>query len=283
MNALEKQQAAQAFAPFFLGAAGFVTFCGAVWRGKLNSEQIKQQIRQNNSNDDANYAKLLQEGAKMLTEKGDRAHLLAGIATLEPVLSDPQRRFSQQAMDVIGDYIATNHAKAGDRIIMAGIRAMGIGVKAGVRSTLNPGFKKNETDAKDWLAAPGFASQRIEGGRFRGKFYETIRNEPHLRFDNVRFEYCRKIGDHTFTSCNFVSCSFATFDEDHFALNKFDTCDFSGCIITSGAFGDITQATDLKDRGNYFFDDDPPVKEGIVDWSVFLNAKSRRKHSQEEL
>ncbi len=53
-NAETKQKISQAFAPFLVGAVAIVTFCAAIWRGKLNSEQIKQQKRQNDANSGRN-------------------------------------------------------------------------------------------------------------------------------------------------------------------------------------------------------------------------------------
>ncbi|MBM7322411.1 hypothetical protein JS562_04615 [Agrobacterium sp. S2] len=270
-DANDMQKVSQAFAPFLVGFVAIVTFCAAIWRGKLNSEQIRQQKRQNDANDDANLAKLLQEGAKLLGEDNKTSYQLAGIATFKVLISDPKKRFSIEAMDLLADFYMSAGSDEEQALEFARLSLI-TGQMQGARSTLI----LRPSGQNDWPAISGFARQEYTGGTIDAESYEVITRDDCV-FKKVRFVGCTvEVHHHIFESCVFDRCSIKSIDDpyDDTLENEFTKCDFSGCYVERHFPAE--SMWELKDRGNWFNASNPPHHYEFSDWERILTARKMR-------
>lgn len=259
-----QQQVSQAFAPFFLGAAGIVTFCGAVWRGKLNSEQIKQQTRQNNASDEANFARLLQEGAKLLAEPDKEAHVIAGISTLEILVGDPQRRFAEEAMDLLADLLMKTYGPRGlDKINRSVIRALQKGEDLGIRSRVEGTFVRlpdSDTYRFAWHYVPGFRSLTFKGGRLNSANLDRMAKYIKQLSDVIISDWTYRRGVKC-AACKFSNCKVDDITAGALQRNTFDNCDFTAAIIDLGPL-DIDEMGPVSGNNYYRFGQAPRTQLG---------------------
>ncbi|MFC5760548.1 hypothetical protein [Rhizobium sp. GCM10022189] len=281
----ERVQIAQAFTPFGAGLAAIVTFFTVAWRGVLNTRQLEYQAeqlaharRQIESNDSANYARLLQDGAKLLGEKERQASLLAGIASLDIVIADPERRYGVEAMDLLADYVATRYGSEKlDRPLSAALRALANGEERGIISRVSATFERGVGATLNWLNIRGFKHVTYEGGVIRGEAHKRA-NE---RKDAARFVKVTVIGsqvveDDQYIDCNFTNCRIRSIDASELVSHEFTNCDFSGAEIRN--FDEelliSLDAAGEQFKRNYFYSDDPPITGGFeADWTGVLTAK----------
>lgn len=160
----EMVQRAQSFTPFGAGMVAIVTFFTIAWRGVINTRQLEYQAdqleqvrrRQVDATDDANYAKLLQEGAKMLAETDKKPQIMAGVATLEILINEPKRRFAIEALDLLAAYVSEHY---GEELLnstnRAAIRGLQLGERLGMRSRLDGDFHRSAGNAAFWAYIPG--------------------------------------------------------------------------------------------------------------------------------
>ncbi|UTV37623.1 hypothetical protein MYG64_04715 [Ensifer adhaerens] len=270
-------QRAQAFTPFGAAMLAAVTFFTVAWRGVLNTaqlqhaaEQLAQARRQNDAKDDENLAKLLQEGAKLVSETTKQSQVLAGIATLETLIADPKARFATHAMDLIADYIAASHQEAKlQRATNAAIRAMGSAAKLGLRSRVGIDFFTNNKKHR-WRVVPGLSYCKYEGGTFHGREYaELARSERHVELDNVVLTRCpiERADRIIWKDCTFEWCTIRSFDGHYLDRNVFSRCDFSDATITEPFTG--TFELNSASSGNYYDTGKPPndgVNDDLMEW-----------------
>ncbi|UXT43231.1 hypothetical protein FY137_18350 [Agrobacterium tumefaciens] len=273
-----KQKTSQAFAPFLVGIVATVTFCAAIWRGKLNSEQIKQQKRQNDAKDEENLAKLMMDGAKMLGEEKD-SHVLAGIAALQAVVATPNTKFATHSMDLLADYTSENIAKdQTSRAVNSARIALNVGAESGYVSNRRIEVKAALPDDLHEIFN-GFTRAKYVGGWITNDVYRQLKNLRNFEFDAVKFDDC------TFSEtlrgmrgCEFNECKFVTIGLGHIKGNSFDRSDFSGAKFTKlGRTSLLSKAQEkelakLKQSGCFFDENNPPTGLGISDWSLFLNV-----------
>lgn len=242
------------FAAFFLA---LVTFSTVAWRGMVTSRQADQQKRQNDANDEANYSKLLQEAAKLLADAEKRSQVIAGIASLEILISEPKRRFAIEAMDLLGDHLLTTyHGGSFDRVSRAVIRGLSLGENLGLISRVDGVFTSPEKYAS-WQYLPAFRSINLTGGSLSEEVYEKSKNRIKA-LTNVRIsggEYARNI---SYQRCSFLGSRITEIQEFRLALHNFNACDFSDAVIRQLSTVEAGEY-DLRAGGNYFREGHPPV------------------------
>jgi hypothetical protein len=254
---------AQALSPFGTCLLAFVTFCGVMWRGMLTTRQANEQRRQNDANEEVNYGKVLQEGAKLIGEKGNEAHRLAGIASLATLFSDPKGRFGVNAMDLLANFIAANYNNNDmTGSLEAGIHAMRRGKVSGFSSNI-PFDGKVGGHMKLWAYAPGFRSYKFCRGSVDANVLSDIQREntefifTEVNFDNVTID---EYFEYYIQACIFVKCNIKNIDYHKIAHNYFYNCNFSGCYFEGDrpelGFDDLT-----VHQGNYYINSTPPIFE----------------------
>lgn len=271
---LEGQNAvfrAQTFAPYGIALGATVTFFTVIWRGviaskqlKLQADQIKLQgdqlnqqidqlaqvIRQNDAKEDESLLRLLQDGAKFITESDKAAQIMAGIASLDVLLSnDVKRKYSVQAMDILAEYYLQNYSLDTNGVASAR-RVLNRGADANIRSTISAKFVGSTQKRKRWPRVLGFASQRYVGGTFQGRRDLSRVQSEARNFHEVEFNHC-SIRHGTYKDCHFVKCKIVQFDVDELAKNIFTRCDFSDCDFTNGTFSEIGELS-LLVGDNYY-------------------------------
>ncbi len=276
----EGVQRAQMFTPFGAAMLAVVTFCTVAWRGVLNTEQLKQQIRQNDAKDEENLAKLLQEGAKLLGEDRNVAHQLAGIASIEALFTERANRFGQQAVDLLAGYYATqatadaplsNRAPA-DSARRALIKAHSKGISSTIEyvpDAVGP--------LHSWPAVCGFARQHYEGGTISQASWAIVRNDP-CTFKRVVVSKCAlpyEVDHGRFDDCAFVGCTIKYIDSIDYIIysNSFKKCNFSGCEFNDDTIPVLADKLQLLEGENWFDISDPPRSENFDAWSEILIPK----------
>lgn len=273
-----KQKTSQAFAPFLVGIVATVTFFAAIWRGKLNSEQIRQQKRQNDAKDEENIAKLLMDGAKMLGEEKD-SHVLAGISALQAVVVTPKSKFAPHAMDVLGDFVIEHLASQNKpRALNAARIAVSQGARSGYFSDRKIEVITEDEDIPSVYS--GFEIVTYRGGWILQEHIDGIIAGHRVNFDNVQFDHCvfkEKLPG--IKACEFLGCNFEKIAVTTIKNNKFDSCDFSGTKFTSFSKGFPRgyreHLSKLKEMKCFFDPANPPSGLGVEDWSVFLEVESK--------
>lgn len=278
---------AQAFTPFGVALIAAVTFFTAVWRGVLSTQQIKLQsdqlvhqaeqlrqlVRQNDAKDDEALAKLLQEGAKFITEEQREAQVMAGIASLGAVIaSDRKDRYAPQAIDIIASYYCKSYSS--DALTVRNARHVLIRAShRNLKSSVAGIFETDEPE-HSWPVVKGLAYQRYRGGSVDHATFNSIQGETQS-FDDVRFDYVKRISGARFSDCSFRRCSIADFDVDHIYKNNFNSCDFSGCTFDKHYPISHIDEFDLREGDNFFFSDNPPLFRDFQDWESILNCRVR--------
>ncbi|MGQ2917147.1 hypothetical protein [Rhizobium oryzihabitans] len=282
-DAETKQKISQAFAPFLVGAVAIVTFCAAIWRGKLNSEQIKQQKRQNDAKDDENLASLLVDGTKLINEDKE-SHHFAGIATLQAVACSKNEVFAVPAMDILADVVMdTYNDKNRVYKYMACRRAL--------RAASGVGHTSNRTIKIDLSSEPqkpiptilGCSRLRVTGGTIAGSRYEKIRTEMllELRDATVKTAVVAKEA-WSFKGCAFIDCHIKFLAQDFIENNSFTNCDFSGAETSKIGLTDRDGGflKKLENAGNYYVTGTPPETIGNINPTLALQAKSHGRSNR---
>ncbi len=288
-----KVQRSQMLAPFGIALFALVTFCTVVWRGKISARQLSQQarqlqhqadqlahqatqvaqqIRQNDANEEANLAKLLQEGAKLMADVKMQSQVLAGIATLEILISEPKKRFAVQAMDLLADYLAnTYNDHKMERPVTAAIRALDHGVDLGVYSRVKIDFVIDRDSTWQYhIGAPGLAACTYSGGTVTRSSYILAKKSKAIHvFNNVRLEGLDIETRHRFKGCTFHLCNIATFSGDQIHDNTFISCNFTDAEISKPARHPI-QFTAASTR-NAFEKGRPPKCEQEFRWNSVMS------------
>ncbi|WP_313591796.1 hypothetical protein [Agrobacterium cavarae] len=255
----EMKQRIDVVTPFGAIYLALMTFCTVAWRGMVTSRQADQQKRQNDANDEANYSKLLQEAAKLIAEKKKIPQVVAGISTLEILLTEPQKRFAVEAMDLLADLLIDNHGKQEvGSVNRATLRALLVGENKDVWSRTIAKFEKpvaTNNYEHPWPRIAGMRSLALVGGTFWPRTYRHM--ETNLRqLHQVRLHTCDIVKKVSFYQCVFDHCNIRNISDFDFLTSTFKDCDFSGCKIET--HGAIARDADMKQGRNYYMTDNPP-------------------------
>lgn len=240
---VQRQQMVATLAPFGTIPLAMITFCTVAWRGMVTSRQADQQRRQNDAADDANFAKLLQEGAKLLADE-KTPNQLAGIASLNILLGEPKARYANEAREVLSESMknmVTINLKGKtipeleETSIFASINTLLIREAENDRfSNVRMSLKFDAVDSNFtyWPIFAGFADLTIDGGHIMRaeKVFERNKSVT-LRNVSVIASECYKT-DYRFIGCKFAGCRIKAFDNwEMFSntTNEFVKCDFSEC------------------------------------------------------
>ncbi|KPH09102.1 hypothetical protein CO657_19855 [Rhizobium acidisoli] len=252
-----------------------VTFCTVAWRGMVTSRQADQQRRQNDANDDANYAKLLQEGAKLIGENSKTSHSLAGISSLEILLNDDKRRYAIQAMDLIADFYIAEGEMHQSRAVVAARRALVNGTQLGITSTIHAHFKTDDSELK-WPGVAGFRQQNYTGGVLTREAFSVISKDAFF-VEKARIVLSKIDADHaTFSRCTFDRCQILHLDDLDFMLweNNFQACELSGCVFGDDP-ADLAVKLHLTANGCWYDVANPPRYKDFSEWDKLLLMKRR--------
>lgn len=271
------QKVSQSFAPFFVGAMAVVTFCGAVWRGKLGSEQIRQQKRQNDAKDDENLAKLLMDGTKLLGEEKD-SHVLAGVAALEAVVLSPKAVFSAQAMNILADLIeAVYKDSTKAKIMTAAVQAINNGAALERRSDRVLRLDYDGITPNDASIINGVKALHLKNASIGYYQFEKIIDAKRLSFENCELEECTVYDNHNrFKKCSFMGASIKTMNTRFLSSNRFDDCDFSGARFFGQ--GPVTATkhahpfAHLRENRNFFHAENPISGGSRITWPDYLQC-----------
>ncbi len=252
----------QIVAPFGTIFLALITFCTVAWRGMVTSRQADQQKRQNDANDEANYAKLLQEAAKLIAEKDKQPQVVAGISTLEILITEPKQRFGTEAMDLLADLIMETYGGARlNRINRAVIRALELGDRKGLTSRLDGVFRRPSAEAKNrgaWVFIPGLKSLSFTGGTLSEKVFLQASGLI-KQLDEVRIEGGFYDFDIKYRACSFYKTKVSEIYDYDLERNNFRRCDFSGAIIRT-IFLPMADL-DLRPGFNFYEEGNQPVDE----------------------
>lgn len=268
--------------PFATVYLAVVTFSTIAWRGLVSARQADQQKAQNDANDDANYAKLLQEGAKLLGDHSKPHDQLAGLASLEVVINEPKRRFSPQALDVAANFYSSIHNDISEEVarnyssnaVIAFARSVIERASAlGMTNSIRAKFSSPNKQFR-WVGVNGFLHQSYVGGIITRSALAIIEKDR-FSIQNAgihSIEFPRDKG--SFDTCLFKFCQVRTIDEFMVTLDKhrFERCDFSGCEFQSDP-DVIDGELKLKQHSNWYDVDNPPIYEHWFNWDDILIPK----------
>lgn len=272
---------AQALAPFGVALFALVTFCTVSWRGSIS-------VRQANQAENEGRAKLLQEGAKLLSEPSKPSHVSAGVASLGVLIHSKQPDYAWSAMNLLADFVEDhmrNHHGNRHRAEISGV------LRSGDEAGFNTGrsiifyvedYEEEygyDDEAVYWHYVPGFKSISYFRGTFSYDSEYDIGDLKNTIFNGVSIEGWKKVRiDSRFERCTFENCSVDTLISvaslNHHSGYKyaFRNCDFSSCVFAD----DMILSVDLLSGDNYFRTETPPVLVGhskAVDWSSLLRRR----------
>ncbi|MGR9239039.1 hypothetical protein ACU8OH_09545 [Rhizobium leguminosarum] len=266
--------------PFGACFLALTTFCTVAWRGMVTSRQADQQRLQNVANDAANYAKLLQEGAKLLSDEDKPQQVMAGIASLSIVITEPERRFAHEAIDLIADYVQDNYSGTLNSRLGAAIRVMSDAAGNGIRSRVDG--KLVAKGNRRWVAVKGFKSVTYVGGIIRKAAHTALHKDSgNVWLDNVTIEQANIFNTISYTNCILDRCRIYEITSDDFETNGFYGCNFSGAEFVQPE--KPTTIRDLAAHKNYFIGDNSPDGADADQWKVMLNWYVSRADALEDL
>ncbi|MER9350007.1 hypothetical protein [Mesorhizobium sp. M0227] len=272
---------AQALAPFGVALFALVTFCTVSWRGSIS-------VRQANQAENEGRARLLQEGAKLLSEPSKPSHVSAGVATLSVLIHSGQGDYAWSAMNLLADFVE-DHMRSyhGNRHREEISGVMRSGDEAGFNTGRSITFCVVEPeedyhyddDPVYWHYIPGFASVKYFGGEFPFDDEYEIDRLENASFNGVTIARWNRVTiDGRFDRSTFKNCAITRVDSvdslNHHANYKyaFEKCDFSNCIFAD----ERMLAVDFREGENYFRADAPPTLAGgtaAIDWAALLNRR----------
>lgn len=269
---LPRLHRSQTLQPFGLAAFALITFCTVVWRGMISARQADEQKRQNDANEDAAYAKLLQEGAKLLAEPNNQPQTLAGIATLEILFGDPQARFAEQAMDLLGEFYQQTHKEAELERTTAKARITLIHGERRGFTTQSTGNFETRNPEYHWPPVCGYHTQIYTGGRIHKFAFDTLQRVPWLYFNSLEIVGVSFERPPLSNDCTFVHCRFKELDYHNLRSNKFVDCEFSGTVIDCDRLYDMAEK--LPNNRNWYKKGAPPVSTMEINWTDYLEERS---------
>lgn len=251
------------YAPFGILAVAMVTFFTVIWRGLVAARQVETAQAQLRSSNENNLALLLQKGAELLAERGNRAHVAAGLATLQAVITDENPKFAREAMELIADLVDERFQNSNhEPLCRAAINALAAGAERGYRADRAVDFEHSKNSSGPWQALTGVASATYKGGTFQ--FLNTLSNfskETAYFFKKVRF-FESKIDN---VNDNYMECIFENCFISEISLGKngsalFIGCDFSNSKISGSVVSDINFERCYFEKGS-----PPDFPQDIID------------------
>ncbi|WP_404862088.1 hypothetical protein [Georhizobium sp. MAB10] len=257
-------------AAFVTAGAAVVTFCTVIWRGKINERQTNTARDQLRATEEANWAKLLQDGAALVfdSQTGKQS---AGLASLEAVVQTQHRLFAKQAMNLIADYLEQVHpTDHRSPLAIAAIDALGSGHSLGFQAARSLKFEGPNKDNKRfaprsiWVPILGVRLVRYYGGRMDTQYPHFNEACRHSTFEKVYFSKASIKDMSDFESCFFRNCKI---EEIGYMIqeNTFQSCDFSGAV--NFGIESIDDMPDLRPRNNFYWSDRPPIGVTEIDWA----------------
>ncbi|MBP1850531.1 hypothetical protein [Rhizobium halophytocola] len=260
----------ESLAPFGVILGALVTFCTIIWRGLITDRQATEQKRQNDANDRAHFALLLEKGSSLI-ENTEETQGIAGVALLSAVIEDPASRFSVQAMDVLASHLANHPHSTGALFtnLLASLKRAVTekGIWSTVGLSLDAAEAKTESE-KYWPEAYGFNSYRYTGGGFRGcshleNFLEGLNIPPLAACFVTKAAFCncevKKVIRYC-SACSFETCDFtgSTFGLVNLIRNSFKNCDLSDATIETHP-EEVASVVRLIERGQWtYWQNRPP-------------------------
>lgn len=275
---------AQALAPFGVALFALVTFCTISWRGSISARQANQSASEGR-------AKLLQEGAKLLSEPAKASHVSAGVATLGVLIDSGEEGYAFRAMNLLADFVVDHMVSSHDnrhRPEISGVMQTGDknGANTGRDIIFSPPERDDDYQYDDyityWHFIPGFDVITYYGGEFSLDVNYNINDLRGVKFIKTTLSLWKNISiDDRFDRCTFRTCSIASLSSmaslSHHQDYRyaFEACDFSGCIFSDAEI--LTK--NFKEDNNYFIAGNPPTLLGstaTIDWSQILNCQEVR-------
>lgn len=281
-DVVEMKQRVDVIAPFAASYLALITFATVAWRGMVTSRQADQQKRQNDANDEANYAKLLQEAAKLIAEKDKQPQVFAGISSLEILISEPQMRFGTEAMELLADLIMSTYGGARlNRVNRAVLRALQLGEDKGLLSRSDGYFKRSaarEGDRGAWAYIPGIKKLTFTGGTLSkeiyGRSHDRIKTLNQVTIEGGTYDEGIEHKD-----CTFVKTKVITIDDYDLQAHTFHRCDFSGAVIRPLLYS--LDDFDMRPGFNYYKDGNPPEDEDGVSLAHCFVTEAAMKEDEE--
>ncbi|MGV2128106.1 hypothetical protein ACQZ4Q_01425 [Agrobacterium vitis] len=269
----------QAFTPFGATLIATVTFCAAMWRGMVTTRQANEQRRQNDANEEVNYGKVLQEGAKLIGQTDNEAHMLAGVASIETLLLDPKKRFSGIAMDLLANFVAQNYKNGSvNAVYTTAISALNRGSKNELKSAVAINFKTSDK-IRAWQYVPGLSSCSFRGGTIFKRDFANVQEHYTPRFFGTHIESAEIEGRGSYEKCTFSHCTIKKITSFEAERNDFIECDFSGAeLIYYDGFHDQFQFTP-ESRGNFYEFNRKPTMDGGTGIPTSLESVTSKEYA----
>jgi hypothetical protein len=252
------------------GLLALITYSTVVWRGLVGARQADQQK-------DENTAKLLLEGAKLLSES--KIHQIsAGTATLTVVLRSQNDTLQKAAMDVLADFIIEHWDDNLKTQAISGVnRAMLLGKSSGFTAMRRLDVKSLRPSASDHVFH-GFKEVRYSASDFYIGFDELGLTDENILLRNCEISDvtvdCRR---QTISSSNLYNCKFRTVNFMLINNNKFFDCDFSDAQMNDDFFGNLLPSLNFQrtQAGCFYFEGSPPLGKGSDHMISLLYEKPR--------
>jgi len=298
-NDMDRLTRVQIAAPLGVIIVAAITFCTVVWRGLISARQADLQLDATNlqrqqidklslqiaASEENNLATFLQKGAELLAQE-QGAHNAAGIATLGTVATAGNEKFAIQALNLVADFVQQNYT---DEIQVnnckAAIGVLLAGSNLGRSSDRELVFKNEQKQRFRYpfvdetitgIEILGVRSVTIEGGDYLTVPVEALqKSRTPYRFVNMAigsgtYSIRRFMGPHSrdfranFANCAFDSCRIRRWI-GLMESSTYSNCNFSGCKVLRAE-----EFPDLRQHGNFYVADDPPIADSDVDWKTVL-------------
>ncbi|MCI9865792.1 hypothetical protein RHIZ_07550 [Rhizobium skierniewicense] len=279
--------------PFGAVPVAITTFCTVAWRGLVGTRQADQQQRQNDASEDANFAKLLQEGAKMIADSSP-ANQMAGVASLNIILSEPKARFAIEARDILAEvfkgYFAPPHDNPSvildQTTVFSSISTLlAQEAKAGRFSKVDMSIEETAFSESGiaWPIIAGFSFLYVKGGSFHYNNPNVISLNKHTSFEKVAFWGANLEIDLDFVACSFNRCTIRKLDiiDVGVGLHSFSNCDFSGCFGYNYSEYDLSEHIRFVDC--WFDVENAPDVEDLNNLTLFLQPRIKLEGSWKRL
>lgn len=217
-------------------------------------KQLEHTARQVAGAEENNLAILLQKGAELLGDTTKRAHQAGGIAMLQAVITAENRKFVQEAMELIADFIDERFQNRNDRpLFRSAIKALELGHKRGFTAARTLDFVSEDKFNIVWTPFRGVTGISYTGGNVLGLTDEDFKG-THLRFNNVWLHNCYvpSVWDWSFEDCIFSHCRIGRVALSKNGRARFENCDFSGCLLGGSIVADV------EFRGCHYRRSSPP-------------------------
>ena len=250
--------------PFGVIYVALITFCTVVWRGLISARQANYQQKQLDSlakqiaaTEENNLAGLLQKGAELLADLNSRAHLGAGIASLQAVITAENDKFVREAMELIADFIDekfqhSNH----EPLFRSAAKALEAGAARGYIASRILDFTADETTIGPWVPFPGVEHLWYINGEIRNfddAYAEKLGISIECQTLQVTNSSINRLDDSRFFACTFNHC-----DIRQIALTKNGVATLNRCDL-SGATLDGSIVADINFQNCYYRRENPPL------------------------